>query len=255
MKKLIRCFFIAGVVILFSACQKEISDPAEDLINNNNNNADFKVKKYREDYTSASGNFSQTFLLTYDADNRLISLVDSADATTKQVYSYSTASKYTMEFFNSGALIIHEDVFLNSVPLMDSTSQYNDTGDTTLEKYIYDAANHVTQIEDFDYTSAGGAVLYGTTDYTYDADGNITQETDNGSGTVYTYQYYTDLNTINVGKPYETKNKHLTKKTTIDDGSTVSTIDATYTYDSSNRVITQKEQYSTGEVVLKTYTY
>ncbi len=250
-------FFSVVTLMLFGACQKEVSDAG--FINSNNNNnstTDFKVRKYREDFTSVSaGNFSQTFNLTYDASNRLISLVDSADPTTKQEFTYNSNNTYSMELFNMGTLIIHEDFFLNSIPLVDSTSQYNNTGDTTLEKNIFDAANHLTQVRDYDYTSAGGPQLNSTTDFSYDANGNVTQETDISAASQTAYEYYPDLNTIDVGKPYEPKNKNLTKKAIINDGSVTITVLYTYTHDNLNRVATETQQYDNGDTVVKTYSY
>jgi hypothetical protein len=255
--KKIRLFFCFAVALLIlNACQKEIEDPnITGSNNNNNNNTDFKVRKYREDFTSlTSGNFSQTFIVTYDASNRLISLVDSADASTKQVFTYNI-NTYTMDFFNAGALMIHEDFFLNSLPLIDSTSQYSNFGDTTLEKNTFDASNHLTEVKEYDYTTAGGPQLNGIIQYGYDTNGNVIEETDNSAASHTTYEYYPDLNTIEVGKPYEPRNKNLTKKAIITDGSGTTTVLYTYTYDNLNRVVTQTEAYDNGDTVVKTYTY
>jgi hypothetical protein len=180
-------------------------------------------------------------------------MIDAADSTTRFVYNYTSASTYTMEMFYAGNLNIHEDFFLNSIPLIDSTSQYNDAGDTTLEKSVYDAAHNMIQLREYEYTTAGGAALYATTNLTYDASGNVLTE-DDGSIT-YSYEYAADLNTLNVGMIYQPANHNLVKKTTINDGSTSVVIDHTFTHDALNRVTGETQQYSTGDRSVKTYSY
>lgn len=252
LKKIKSLLFFASAMMLFTACQKEIDFDDTAVINPT---VDFKVKTYTQAYTSTTGSFSETYNLSYDANNRLVTRIDTADSSNKFVYTYNANNTYTMDLFLSGVLNIHVDFFLNNIPLIDSTSQYNNTGDTTLEKILYNSANQITQVKDYDYTMATGPLLYGTTDYTYDANGNVIQEADNSAGTVYTYQYSTELNTVDVGLIYESRNKNLTSRTTIVDGGTTVIANHTYTFDSYHRVTSETRQYDNGDTVVNSYTY
>ena len=55
--------------------------------------------------------------------------------------------------------------------------------------------------------------------------------------------------------PYLPVNKNLVKTTIINSGGITNTLSHTYTFDTSNRLSTEKITADTGEVVIKTYTY
>jgi hypothetical protein len=150
---------------------------------------------------------------------------------------------------------LHEIFYLNSSLLVDSTLQYQVGGDTTTEKYLYNSSARVIREKVYDYTLAGGSVLDYTTDNTFDASGNITQST-TSTGTVTTYEYYSFINSIYIGMIYvPVASRNLEKKRTVTDGTTVETIDITYTFDSTNRVSTQTEVSDMGYTVVRKYTY
>ncbi|MGZ8525926.1 MAG: hypothetical protein ACXWV1_15950, partial [Chitinophagaceae bacterium] len=130
MKKSILPFLAILSIILFSSCQKDVGGGPLTVSD--------KVKTYTEDVTSASmGNSKTTFNLSYDASNRITSLISASNPGDKFVFTYNSASGYSMEIFGSNIPVIHEDFFLNSNSLPDSTFQYNNTGDTSTEKYLY----------------------------------------------------------------------------------------------------------------------
>ena len=55
----------------------------------------------------------------------------------KQVYKYNVDGSFSLDLYDDGTnLSIHENFFLNSSKLVDSTFQYDDTQDTTTEKYF-----------------------------------------------------------------------------------------------------------------------
>lgn len=254
--KRITGLFICASILLISSCQKEVNGD----VNTNpgiivdSTATGFKVRTYTESFTSAAGaNFSTTYLLTYDAAGRIISLIDSSDNRNKFLYAYPSASLYTMDLYDSSGINIHENLYLNSVPMVDSTLQYNAT-DTSTEKSIFDAAGRLISLKEFDYTTAGGAQLYEQTDFAYDANGDLVTET-TASGTVTTYTYSTALNTIDVGLIYLPKPKHLYSRMTTVDGGITTVVDYTYTFDSLHRVIAGQEVYDNGDVVSKSYTY
>jgi len=233
-------------ILTFSACKKNdsVSPNAANL-----------PKTYTEDITSSGiGNSKTTYNLSYDGNGRLTSLVSASAPGNKFVYKYNTNSTYTMDLFISNFLSIHENFFINSNSLVDSTFQYDDTQDTTTEKYFYNGSGQLVQLNEYDYTKADGSVLNNVHTYEYDANGNQTKDTDyNG---VQTFTYYTDLeNTLSVGQTYFPKGKYLIKTLTVDNGGSPITVNYTYTFDSQKRLVTDNEVSSDGDIVIKTYTY
>jgi hypothetical protein len=152
-------------------------------------------------------------------------------------------------------LSIHQVAFVNGLKLVDSTFQYNDTQDTMTEKYTYNAAKQLTRIRQYDYTTATGAVLFETTNFEYDANGNILKETDTYS--VTTYDYYTNLvNNLSLGYVYLPTTKNLVKTTTYSSGGSTDVFNHTYTFDSQNRISTETIVDAGGsDSITRTYTY
>jgi hypothetical protein len=168
------------------------------------------------------------------------------------VFQYGNGS-YTGDIYNSNAISIHEVFFLNSNSFVDSTFQYNDTNDSTTEKYIYNSSKQLATLKEYDYSIVTGAQLSNTTTYTYDSNGNQITATDNFS--VTTYEYTTLVNNLVVGAPYFPVNKNLVKTTTNTSGGTTVILNHTYTFDGSNRLSTEKITDDAGDIVIKTYTY
>jgi hypothetical protein len=160
-----------------------------------------------------------------------------------------------MDLYENGNLNIHEILWLNSSSKLDSTFQFNDTGDSTTEKYIYEANHLLVQQKEYDYSTAG-AVLTSTTSYTYDNLGNPVQSMDD-QGNAITYTYYTDLKyNLSIGQSYIPVSANFVKtQTTSSNGSTV-TVTHYYDFDSNDRLI--KDSASTTGVdliAIKSYTY
>jgi YD repeat-containing protein len=235
-------------ILFFSSCSKETS-------NTNDTESSTLPKTYTEDVTTASlGHVVETFNLSYDGDKRLVSMISTSNPGNKFVYQYNGSSAYTMDLYLSNQLNIHEKLWINSLPLIDSTFQYNDTNDTTTEKYIYNSAKQLIQMNEYDYSTASGSVLTNTTYYTYDNNGNLITEGDaNG---IWQYEYYLDKPyTLNLSLAYFPQPKYFTKTETYDDGSGPVTVIHTYTFDSSNRLIADKIVADDGGIVIKSYTY
>ncbi|MEP7376396.1 MAG: hypothetical protein ABI675_23565 [Chitinophagaceae bacterium] len=250
MKKIAFHLLVISSVILFSSCQK---DTGGDLPTSTD-----RVKSYTEDITSGLiGNSVTTYNLTYDGSNRITGLVSASNPGDKFLYTYNSATTFSMEIFNSNVRVIHEDFFLNGNSWPDSTYQYNNTGDTSTEKNVYNGNNQIIKLYEYDYSKITGPDLWNTTTYTYDAGGNLvkTQDTDD---VITTYEYYPDLVYISpVTQPYSHPVKHqLLKKNTLSlNGSIAGSATYTYTFDSNNRVSTEKAVLSDGSIIVKTYTY
>jgi len=239
---------ITGIFFLFS-CKKDNNTP-------DNQNHSYP-KTYTEDVrSSVLGNSVTTYNLTYDANNRLISTISiPAPPTLKFVYTYAANNSFTLDLYNYGVLNIHEIFWLNASSLVDSTFQYNDTNDSSTEKYIYNSSKQLIQLKNYDYDVSGSA-LNSTTNYTFDNSGNVTKE-DNDLGSTITYVYYTDLlNTLSLGKTFIPQTVNLIKSATTVSGGNSETATHFYTFDSSNRQIKDSIATDVGDLtVIKSYTY
>lgn len=241
-------------LIVLNSCQKETSqDQGSGPAN--------RVKTYTETIISASaGNSTNTFNISYDNSGRIISMISATSPGDKLLYSFPSANKFTMDMYGAGALLIHEDFYLNTNSLIDSTFQFNNEEDTTTEKYFYDNDGRLIQLKEYEFTKAAGSVLSNTITYTYDAAGDMIK----ASGTdtnIEIYEYYPDpkytlpiipgpVNSNSV------KKVHLPKKlTVVSNGSLVGTAQFTYTFDDKDRVITEKAVADDGSTAIKTYTY
>jgi YD repeat-containing protein len=250
MKKITLPFAVIACIILFSSCQKDTGgDPPTSTD---------KVKSYTEDITSGSiGNSVTTYNLAYDASNRIISIISASNPGDKFLFTYNSATTFSMDIYNSNTRVIHEDFFLNSNSYPDSTFQYNNTGDTATEKSVYNGNNQVIKLYEYDYSKITGSDLWNTTTYTYDAGGNLVKAEDTDAN-INTYEYYPDLVYISpVTEPYAHPKKHnlLKKNTLSSNGFILGSATFTYTFDSNNRISTEKAVVSDGSIILKTYTY
>lgn len=251
MKKNILALLAAiSFIVLLSSCQKDAGGGPTTVTD--------KVKTYTEDIKSGSiGNFVTTYNLNYDGSDRISSMISTSNPGDKFLFTYNSASSYSMDIYNSNLLVIHEDFFLNSNSYPDSTFQYNDTGDTSTEKTVYNVKNQAIKLYEYDYSTITGSDLWNITTYTYDADGNLVKSEDTDTN-IDTYEYYPDMvYVLPVITPYaQPKKLNLVKKRTLtSNGFLVGSATFTYTFDSKNRISTEKAVISDGSVILKTYTY
>jgi hypothetical protein len=250
---------LLAFILICSSCQKEatleIGPTTQPPTTPPPTNGAHKVKTYTEDVTYGGGqHVKETFNLTYDNNDRLLSLISTTVLGNKLVYQYNTDNTYTMDIYVANVLSIHELFYLNTIPLVDSIVQYDAVGkDTTTEKYIYNSSKQLVTLKEYRYSKTTGATLLAQTNSTYDNSGNLIKEA--STGYTATYDYYPDLvNNFSVGLIYYYQSKNLVKTTTENSGSTV-TINHTYTFDSSNRLLSEKEVFSDGNVTIKSYTY
>lgn len=241
---------VAFIVIVFTSCQKESADKLT--------THSLKVKTYTEDVTSSYwGNSVTTYNLSYDSGDRLVNLADAANPGNKFVFAYPSSSKYSMDIFNNNVKDLHVDYLLNSQSLIDSSFQYNNTGDTLTEKYIYNAARQLTTLHQYDYSVITGANLWKTTSYTYDGGGNMIKSED--SDQTSTYEYYTDkvyLMPQLMPMLAASQKASLLKKVTLSvNGNVLGSTSNTYTFDSKDRISTIRYDYSDGTMATRTFTY
>lgn len=165
-----------------------------------------------------------------------------------------------MDIFGSNALTLHEDSYINGNGFLDSTLQYDDSQDSTTEKYIYNSANQLITLKEYDYSTAAGAELYNTTTSSYNSDGDLisTTDTDNNRND---FEYDTNLSYVSptvfgLVNPNAGKKLHLLKKQTqSSNGYPVGSIDYVYTFDGNDRISTEKATGNDGSISIKTYTY
>lgn len=212
-------------------------------------------KTYTEDYRSSAYSGVVHYNLTYDNKGRLTSLAATPEpAIVKFLYQYPDEKTVIMDLYSSGQLSIHEKFWLNSFSHVDSTLQYDDSQDTSTEKYFYDPNHLLTKYNTYDYAGSV-STLSNQTQYTYDNNGDALTETDY-SGTK-NYTYYTDLPyTLTTGQSYLTVPKYFIKTTSSNSSGTLLTATHYYKFDGSNRLI-QDSAYVTGAdaILVKTYGY
>jgi hypothetical protein len=254
--KRITLFLITLSFLYLTSCQKEIEGTITDV----DTSVSYLVKTYTETVTSTStGNISTTYKLSYDANNRITSMISVPNPGDKFMFTYTSDTKFIMELFSDNLLSIHHESYANSLSLIDSTFQYNDTQDTMTEKYIYNASNQCIQTIEYEHIGGISGITNITTN-TYDANGNLTKTVDT-KGSVETYEYYTDLIyrtpiiTAFFISPITTEKKQLVKKRTTNAVGGEMVFDVTYTFDTKGRISTEKEVNEDGDTLLKTYTY
>jgi YD repeat-containing protein len=212
-------------------------------------------KTYTEDVRSSVVNSLVTYNVTYDSKGRLISLAATPEPSViKFVYQYPDDKTITMDLYNYSQLSIHEKFWLNSFSLVDSTFQYDDSQDTSTEKYFYDPNHLVKTVNNYDY-SGGVSTLSNQTQYTYDNNGNALTQSDN-TGTI-SFTYYMDKPyNLTMGLTFVAGPKYFIKTTTSDASGSPITATHYYKFDSSNRLI-QDSSYVSGvdAIAIKSYTY
>ena len=242
---------ILCTILILTSCQKEL-DPQSSPPPSAGSS---KVKTYTEDLTYGGQHNVDTYNLGYDSQERLTAMESVTTPGNKFLYSYGPSNVFHLDLYNANVLSIHEDFYLNSSSMIDSTFQYNDTGDSSTEKYLYNAAKQVTAIKSYEYAQSTGGVLQSTTLLEHDSEGNVTKETSAAGVTSYTF--YPDLQNTLIGlNPYDAKNPKLTKTTSSDIGGVTITLNHTYTFDASNRITSEKAvDTANGIILIKSYTY
>lgn len=247
MKKNIAQLTLFAFVILISSCGKK-DNPEPDK------NAS-KVKSYTEAISSPAYSVSVTFNIGYDAGNRITDVTSATSPGDKFLFTYHSNDHYSMDIYTSGTVEIHEEFFLKNAYL-DSTFQYNDSKDTLTEKYFYNAGHQPAKMLEYEYHR--GPQLTNTTNYTYDAAGNMIKSTDTDHN-ADTYEYHSDLVYVMPQiMPFfnSPKKINLVKAHTLtSNGHLVGSATSTYTFDSNNRISTIKETANDGSVGTKTFTY
>jgi len=234
---------LVAIVLFLTACSKD--DKSEDVPKSD------KIKTYTETVNSAIlGNYSTTYVLSYDQEGRLTRMADQLIPGNKFEFAYKQGG-FAFDILTSGNVIIHEEVFVNGT-LMDSTIQYNDEGDTTSEKYIYNG-DLLVKLNEYMHTSSGN-ILDNVTTYTYNSDESLHTESD-GYYTI-TYTYNSEVwNTLNLFPLYHSPSRRLPSRETYTSGSEEITVDHTYAFDTEKRLISDHAVVSSGDEVTKTFTY
>lgn len=237
---------------LFISCQKEIVTDLPD-------EGSVKLRTYIEDARNTPYHAIDTFNIAYDESGRILALISNSTGA-KFLYEYFTGS-YALEIKVYDHIFIRDVSYINGAGLVDSTFQVNDAGDSSSSKLIYNASKQVTEERTYSYSALGGAILEGINYYTYDNNGNVVtyteKDTSGETTSVTSYTYNAFLNTIFLTPSYHPlpfKNLIATRSTVYQGGGTDSST-FEYTYDSSNRVISEKETYSDGTFVIRHYEY
>ncbi len=209
--------------------------------------------------TAADGNGKYTF--TYDADNRIQTQQDMFGTTTTYSYDaagnmtgivdslggtqtmvYDAANRETTVEFSGNSQALNEGIAYNADSQPSSVSRYSNVAGTTLvgtTSYTYDNAGQVTDIHHLN--SSAGNITNVT--YTYDAANNLSTQDRDSTTTTYsydatgqitgngstTYAYDADGNRNNAGFSVGTNNQISTDGTW------------TYTYDNAGEITEKSE--------------
>jgi hypothetical protein len=236
------------LLCLFASCKKNSGS--------NSSGKSSKLKTYIEYVQAGSSIVTDTFAVAYDNDNRIISVTA---PNLGFVYTYSDKS-FTLDLYENSQLSIHEIAWLNSVPYVDSTFQYDNTSDTTTEGYIY-TGNQLTRETTYSYSN-GVATIDTRDDYTYDNNGNgIKDVQTDGQGNVLTISTFTYTNkplSVTISPIYFAPgSKYLpaTQQQTDGTGNPIASVTYSYVFDSSGRLTKETDTINNGEVASKTYIY
>lgn len=241
-----------SVILFLAACKKN------DV---NDNGTSQRIKTYIEDASATPYRKIDTFNLSYDGQGRIISMTAQSSGGSF-TYQYNPGS-IVMDIKNGSYLIIRQYTYLNSSQLVDSSFQFNDTDDSTAEKYLYDATGKITLRREH---YGAGMQLSRTTYYNYDAAGNLVREidTDAAGDTVSQkrYDHNAAANTSYLAsslQPYmpPLHQNLVIRETNLSPDGTIeySFTDHAYSFDDQNRVVTETVTDSYGNVVVKKYTY
>ena len=237
------------IACTFAACKKN-SDKTP-------NGASNKVKLYIQDARNTPLNTIDSFAMTYDNSNRLISQVSSKE---KFVYTYSGNTSFTMDLYELGQLSIHEIGYVGSNNFLDSTFQFNDTQDSSTEKYFYNGTLLTNKIS-YDYSNHLSTVNMRES-FTYDNNGNLIKDVQTAVGpgvsttTTFTYtdkpiQFALSPSFV----PVQAKNLPATQSQTDPAGNKIATVTYSYEFDSQGRITKETDAISGGYTVIKTYVY
>ena len=153
--------------------------------------------------------------IVYDNANRVVSIVDYSHlATTHSGYNNTPLVTYVYSYDDASRVTSEQDAEGTATFTYDNANELTAVGGSRTESYSYDlngnrtGTGYSTTVMNETATSPGYT-------YTYDAEGNLTAQTNTSTHVItsYTYDYRNRLTEVKVG----------------------GTIEATYTYDSLNR--------------------
>jgi hypothetical protein len=238
---------LSALTILASCKKNNSTDPSSSTS---------KLKTYIEDVQSPYYHYTDTFAVTYDNNNRITSV---ASPDLKFQYTYSDKS-FTLDLYQNNMLSIHEILYLNNIPYLDSTFQFNSTNDSTTEKYAYNG-KLLTRKTTYTYSKRATNVEF-REDYTYDNNGNLIKDVETDSqgnlNATSSYTYTNNPLNVTINPVYfapQSKYFPATQKQTDGAGNTIATITYTYLFDNSGRVTKETDVASNGGSVIKTYIY
>ena len=195
--------------------------------------------------------FGLSLSYTYDAAGNRTGMTDSAGGTT--AYVYDAANRLTsLQFGGAGQTPLRLDMTYTARNELATESRYSDLAGTLLvgtSAYTYDAAGRLTQLQQNDGSSNPLASYV----YTYDAAGNLTSETLNGgTPTNYTYDATNQLtNDTTTSYSYDANgNRTMAGYSTGANNQITSDGTWTYTYDNEGNIVKKSKGASA-----ETWTY
>lgn len=220
-------------------------------------NAPRKLKRYTEDVSALGvGHTVETFNITYDAQDRITSVVSATKAGHKLVYNYTNKDQFTFDKIEDDKVTLHCAYYINGeVSKIDSVYQYNIRKDTLSVKYFYNSDGQIIKEKEYLHSwLIPNPVWVNTVKYQYDLQGALTKKSDDYYET--SYRYDADYkNTVQIEPFYFPVQEQLPTHTYTQRFGTLITIEHTYTFDGDKRLISEKAISSDGKTTIRNYTY
>ena len=218
------CAFAMVCVI---ACKKQ------DQPVTNNTTATNKVKKYTSENITSTSHTFDTFNISYDSQERILSIIGK---NSRSNYQYSNGY-YAIDTYDGTVLRSHQGFYINSNSLVDSSIEVSNIVGHQTAKYYYNAAGKPELIKYY----SGSDNHY----FFYNSNDDLSDEIvkDIAGATKYSFQYgHSGIEGINPFPElyFREKSKHLvTSMTLLNPSGTSSTTNFSYTLDSINRITSQ----------------
>lgn len=241
---------ISLFIVLTISCKKESAG----------GKASHKLRSYTEEITAVGvGRVVETFNINYDEQDRITSVVSATKPGHRLVYQYTNKDAFTFEKIEDDKVTLHSTYFINSsLSLVDSTYQYNNRKDTTSLKFFYNEDKKLVKEKEYIHSYLIPApVLANVVNYQYDAKGTLNKKTESFSETTYRYDSL-HTNTVQIQPFYFSVPEKLPTHTYATRFGATTTIEHTYTYDGSKRLISERavsSNGSNGRITVKSYIY
>jgi hypothetical protein len=235
------------ITVMLFGCKKD-GDDSTDKLNSDLHNVKTMIVASDVGY----GVQTDTFNITYDNQNRLLSRISIGARAQTYLFTYEKDRYY--QDMTTGASTVRATYILNSRKLVDSSINPYTSNYTLYTKYIYNSKDQLIERREHQSVNNNPQVLTDHLYFTYDADGVLLKR--EGLYDINEYKYDQVIkNTVNLGIPYMQVTKQLpTEVLVYTKGNLSDRYTYSYTFDAQGRIASQ--QYVKGNFMFRqTYIY